>query len=150
MTLASLPKEQQLHRIEELVLDLMDSFEITAPPVPVELMLQQPMPNLWEKVDITQLSGSFLSIKEVFSPRMSLARLLVRHALVSPWGKDNELTFILKDEPLLNAFARTLLMPSFMIEMMSSSARNPSAMSLHFEVPTEDARLRVQELAMYQ
>jgi hypothetical protein len=40
-----------------------------------------------------------------------------------------------------------LVMPSTMVKALSSGARTPTAMSMHFEVPEEDARLRLDELA---
>ncbi len=142
-------RQADLRRLETYVAELMTAFEITNPPVPVETMLQNPMPEMWEQVDPTQLSGTFLSMRSQFSPRMSLARLLARHAAVSAWGKERELPTMLKDEELLRIFARMLLMPAAMVMALSNVARNQTMMSMHFEVPEDDARLRLQELASY-
>ena len=101
---------------------------------------------MWDGVDISQLSGSFLSIKERYSPRMSLARLLVRHVASSEWGRDRNLFELLKDADNLQAFARMLIMPASMVMSMSMDARNPATMSLHFEVPEDDARVRLDEM----
>ncbi|MFN8375801.1 MAG: hypothetical protein U0694_23385 [Anaerolineae bacterium] len=142
-------KQEEFRRLEDCTAELMIAFEITAPPVPIETMLQNPLPNMWDQVDATQLSGTFLSIKTQYSPRMSLARLLTRHVAASPWGKEHNLTYMLKDDELLRVFARMLLMPSPMVKNLTSGARNPTTMSMHFEVPEDDARLRLQELALY-
>lgn len=142
-------RQDELRKLEACVAELMTAFEITVPPVPIETMLQNPMPNMWEQVDATQLSGTFLSMKTQYSPRMSLARLLARHVAVSSWGKERNLSYILKDEELLRIFARMMLMPANMVMILTSGARNPTTMSMHFEVPEEDARFRLQELALY-
>jgi hypothetical protein len=142
-------KQEQFKQLETIATELIGAFTIAAPPVPVESMLQKPLPEMWETVDITQLSGTFLSIRDHYSPRMSLARLLARHAAVSAWGKQRGLPALLRDEDLLRAFARMLVMPAEMVNNLTSGARNAQAMSMHFEVPVDDARLRLQELALY-
>ena len=134
-------------RLEEIAQELCDIFEVYAPPVPIELMLRRPLPDMWEEVDVTQLSGSFLSVKERFSPRMSLARLLVRHIARSEWGAQHNLSNILSDEDETNTFARMLLMPREMVNGLTDSMRNPKTMSIHFEVPESDAEERLLELA---
>jgi hypothetical protein len=142
-------RQDDLRKLEACVTELMTTFEIYSPPVPVETMLQNPMPNMWEQVDPTQLSGTFLSMRSQYSPRMSLARLLARHVAVSAWGKERNLYPVLKDDEMLRIFARMLLMPESMVKSLSSGARNQTTMSMHFEVPDDDARLRLQELASY-
>lgn len=138
-----------LKQLEAITAELLEAFEISAPPVPIESMLQRPRAGMWEEVDINQLSGSFLSIKEQFSPRMSLARLLVRHIASSPWGRERGLMRLLKSDELIRTFARMLVMPHDMVVALSGGARNPMTMSMHFEVPEEDARVRLQELSTY-
>lgn len=136
-----------LQKLEKITTELLAVFEISSPPVPIESMLQHPKPQMWETLDITQLSGTFLTIKERYSPRMSLARLLARHAAASVWGKEHGLYDVLQEEPQhLNAFARMLLMPAEMVQELRSGAFNPTTMSMVFEIPEEDARLRLQDL----
>jgi len=132
--------------LEDITRELCRIFEVYAPPVPIELMLQKPSEGLWEKVDVAQLSGSFLSIKERYSPRMSLARLLARHIAGSEWGAERKLNSMVEDNEQINTFARILTMPEDMVLRMARSARNPKTMSLHFEVPEEDARQRLLDL----
>lgn len=143
-------KADLLRQLEAHTAELLAAFGITAPPVPVETMLQKPLPGMWDEVDVAQLSGTFLSLRTQYSPRMSMARLLARHVAVCPWGKERDLLPVLKNDELLRAFARMLLMPASLIERLSSGARNPTIMSIHFEVPEDDARQRLQELASYQ
>lgn len=134
-------------RLEDIAQELCDSFEVYAPPVPIELMLRSPKADMWEEVDVSQLSGSFMSIKERHSPRMSLARLLVRHIVSSDWGNQHDLTDIANDTELTNSFARMILMPREMVNGLTSSMRNPKTMSTHFEVPESDAEERLLEMA---
>jgi hypothetical protein len=138
-----------INKLESIASKVIETFDIKSPPIPIESMLQHPKPDMWQEVDIAKLSGGFLSIKEIYSPRMSLARLLARHIATSEWGKAHELREILKDEAQIYAFARMLIMPMEMVKALSSGARAPTIMSFHFEVPEEDARLRLAELAHY-
>lgn len=133
-------------QLETIASELITTFEIISPPIPIESMLQHPKPDMWEEVDITKLSGGFLSIKETYSPRMSLARLLARHIVSSDWGKERGMFAMIRTDEDLHAFARMLIMPQAMVKALSSGARTPTTMSLHFEVPEEDARLRLNEL----
>lgn len=133
--------------LENLTQEICDVFEVYAPPVPIEVMLQRPEENMWEEVDVTQLSGSFMSIKERYSPRMSVARLLVRHIVLSDWGQQHDISHILDDDEVVNRFARMLLMPKEMVLGLTNSMRNPKTMSTHFEAPESDAQLRLLELS---
>lgn len=133
-------------QLEDLTTRILEMFDVYAPPVPIELMLQKPLPGLWEKIDITQLSGSFLSVKERFSPRMSLARLLARHIAASEWGQQQGLLGLLHDSDAIQAFARMLIMPREMIMGLTASSRNPAYISTYFEAPQEDASQRLIEL----
>jgi len=136
-----------IQRLEEIARELLEAFEIHTPPVPIESMLQRPKEGMWEEVDINQLSGTFLSIKDQFSPRMSLARLLARHVAGSDWGKARGVLEILRRvEENIRAFARMIVMPADIVRGLSSGARNPTIMSLQFEVPEDDARQRLDEL----
>lgn len=133
-------------KLESIATEVIRAFRISAPPIPIESMLRRPVNQMWEELDITQLSGGFLNIKDRYSPRMSLARLLARHIANSAWGRERGLASLLQSEELIQAFARMLIMPSEMVESLTVSMRNPSTMGLHFEVPEEDALIRLQEL----
>ncbi len=135
-----------LKKLDMIASELIDTFDIKAPPIPIESMLQHPMTDMWEEVDISKLSGGFLSIKEIYSPRMSLARLLARHVVNSTWGKARAMPDLVANEEEYHILARMLIMPHKMVSALSSGARNPTAMSFHFEVPEEDARQRLVEL----
>jgi hypothetical protein len=135
--------------LELVASEVIETFDIKAPPVPIESMLQHPEPGMWEEVDIARLSIGFLSIKDAYSPRMSLTRLLARHIINSQWGQARKMQDVVKSDADIHAFARMLIMPMAMVRALSSSARNPTTMSFHFEVPEDDARLRLIELSAY-
>ncbi len=137
----------QIERLEAIAQEILDIFEVYAPPVPIELMLQHPRREMWEEVDPAQLSGSFLSLKDRYSPRMSLTRLLVRHIASSAWGHEVGLFDIVQNNiDHLNRFARMLIMPRDMVLGLPASNRNPTIMSNYFEVPPDDAEKRLTEL----
>ncbi|MEO1442610.1 MAG: hypothetical protein AAFV33_19565, partial [Chloroflexota bacterium] len=95
------------------------------------------------------LSGSFLRMDDQYSPRMSMARLLARHVVYSAWGADHNVGHLKEDTDGIRAFARMIIMPQTMVQELSTGARTPTTMRLHFEVPEDDARKRLEELALY-
>ena len=135
-----------LDKLEAIAAELIAEFDVNYAPVPIETILQNPKDGMWEKVDITQHSGSFLSLKNPYSPRMSIARLLARHAASCPWGRERDLFTLLREGDNLKLFARMLVMPKPLVEKVSTAARNPTTMSLQFEVPEDDIRIRLDEI----
>ncbi|MFZ4813577.1 MAG: hypothetical protein ACOYL5_03500 [Phototrophicaceae bacterium] len=133
--------------MEYLVEDLLTVFDVQTPPIPVESMLQRPREGMWEEMDITQISGNFISVKDIYSPRMSLSRLLARHVASSRWGYARGLYELLSDVEAIHTFGRMLVMPRQMVMSLAAGARTPTAMSVHFEVPEDDARQRLQDIA---
>lgn len=137
-------------KLEDITRDMLEAFEIFAPPVPVETMLQKPREGFWEHVDITKLSGSFMSIKHRYSPRMSMARLLARHIVGSDWGKERGLLTLIQEEDdageFIKTFARIIIMPADMVMRVRRGSRTPAVLSMQFEVPEEDAEQRLLEL----
>lgn len=133
-------------KLEASADQIIAAFGIKAPPVPIELMLQKPVNDMWEEVDLMQLSGTFMSMRDRYSPRMSLARLLARHIAGSSWGQERSLLEALEDQEGVAAFARMLIMPRSLMQNYTSGDLNPTLVSFQFEVPEEDARLRLQEI----
>ncbi len=134
--------------LENIANELIKVYDIRSAPVPVESMLQHPLDDMWDEIDISKLSGSFINVKDYYSPRMSLARLLVRHIVSSPWGKDRNLSDVRKDEESMRAFARMLMMPSQMVMALSPSAWTAERLSIYFEVPLDDAETRLRDLGI--
>jgi hypothetical protein len=135
-----------LKRLEQIANALIKAFEIQAPPVPVETMLQKPRAGMWQDVNVSQLTGSFLSIRDKYSPRMSVARLLARHVMTSAWGQEQDIPALIGgDEEMLRAFARMIIMPDELMRGMSAASRNPVAMGMYFEVPEDEAEHRLRE-----
>jgi len=132
--------------LERAVNDLLAAFEVNAPPIPVEVMLQRPKPDMWQRVNLSELSAAFVNVRERYSPRMSIARLLVRYVCRSEWGAVRQLAQFQGDEQAVRIFARTLLMPRSLLEILPESNRNPVTVSYRFEVPEDEARVRLIEL----
>lgn len=138
-----------LHKLDLVVKELLTLYSISAPPIPIESMLQHPHPNMWNEVDLKDLSSSFLNISTPFSPRISLARFLAKTIAKSPWGEERGLPEIVHDDQSIYRFARAIIMPAEMVLEINDDARTADLISLHFEVPLDDARLRLEELAGY-
>lgn len=136
----------QLKQLELVASELVKAFDVKAAPVPVESMLQKPLPGMWGEINVSQLTGSFLSIRDPYSPRISMARLLARHVINSDWGTQRKLAEVIGNDEDVRAFARMLIMPKELVESLASGARNPVAMSMIFEVPEEDAQKRLMQM----
>ncbi len=138
-----------LAELETVAQQLIDLYDVQAPPIPVESMLQKPKLDMWQEMDITQISGGFLRVDDTYSPRMSMARLLARHVVFSDWGKSHGIADIAKNTEQIHAFARMLVMPRSLVDELSAGAKSPPTMRLHFEVPEEEAQQRLKELTRY-
>ena len=132
--------------MERATADLIVAFDVIAPPIPVEIMLQRPKIGMWQQVNLSELSAAFINVRERYSPRMSIARLLVRYICRSAWGTNHNLVQFQTDDAAIRLFARILMMPSSMIAALGDGLRNPISISNRFEVPEEDAQLRLIEL----
>ena len=136
-------------KLEQVVRELIELYGVTAPPIPIERMLQHPHPDMWTDVDMEDFSSSFINIKTPFSPRISLARFLARQIAKSDWGSKRDLKELDGDDDAIYRFARMIIMPVDLVMELNAESRTPQLISLHFEVPEEDARLRLQDLAAY-
>lgn len=135
-------------QLEKIANSLIQLYDIQGPPVPIESMLQRPLDDMWEELDISKLSGGFINVTDHYAPRMSLARLLARQVAGSDWGIERGLDAVGRDEDKIRAFARMLIMPSTLVTALSDIARTPEWLSIHFEVPADDALTRLQELGL--
>ncbi len=136
-----------IQKLEQVVRELIELYGVSAPPIPIERMLQHPHPDMWIDVDMDDFSSSFLNVKTPFSPRISLARFLARQIAKSDWGAKRGLKEMDGDDDAIYRFARIIVMPVDLVMELNAVSRTPQLVSLHFEVPEEDARLRLQDLA---
>jgi hypothetical protein len=132
--------------LERAVADLMAAFDVSEPLVPVEIMLQRPKAGMWKELNLSELSTAFINIKQRYSPRMSVSRLLARLICRCDWGIQRGLGDLITNDDALRAFARVIMMPRPMIEALPAANRTPISVSMRFEVPEDDARLRLEEL----
>ncbi len=135
--------------LEKIASELIELFEVEAPPIPVEFMLQHPFPDMWEEVDISLASGSFMILDDPYRPRMSLARMLAKEVFTCNWGIERGLLPHQNDKPMISAMARSLTMPKRMVMALAPSARVPELMSDYFEVPKKEAARRLDEIRSY-
>ncbi|MCU0496597.1 MAG: hypothetical protein MUF87_04500 [Anaerolineae bacterium] len=133
-------------QLESIANELMKEFDIKVAPVPVESMLRDPKPGMWSSMNLNQLTGSFFSIRDQYSPRMSMARLIARLLINTEWGQQRELSKLITDEDSLRAFARMVIMPKSLLQTLSSGAKNAVTIRMNFEVPEEDAQQRLLEI----
>ena len=77
------------------------------------------------------------------------ARFLARQIVKSAWGQQRGLDGMDNDDESIHRFARMIAMPVDLVMEINAESRTPQLISLHFEVPEEDARLRLGELAAY-
>jgi hypothetical protein len=133
---------------ESAVNDLLAAFDIERPPVPVELILQRPKPGMWREINLSELSISFLDVRQRYSPRMSVARLLARNMCRCEWGAARGLAAFADSDEDTRMLARTLMVPLKLILDLSLGSRIAVAISARFEVPEEDARQRLIELGL--
>jgi hypothetical protein len=135
-----------VHGIEMIVNEIITIYDISTPPVPVELMLQRPLANTWDAANPNELSNSSTLRGSRHALRVSVARLLARHICTSLWGTERRLHEIMDDGELLRVFARALLMPRAMLEALSPAVRTPPIIAMRFQVPEDDAQLRLHDL----
>ena len=138
--------EDQLPVIEAAIDELMAAFDVSDPPIPIEIMLQRPKAGMWKEVNLSELSTAFINVKQRYSPRMSVARLLARLACRSEWGDRHNLGTVGSTDEGLRALARAVLMPRSMLDRLAPASRTPMAVSMRFEVPEDDARQRLIDL----
>jgi hypothetical protein len=139
---------ETLALFERAVTDLLSAFDVVRPPVPLELMLQRPRPTMWREVNLSELSISFISVDQPFSPRMSIARLLARHVCRCAWGAERGLARYADDDEALRALARAIVLPRAMLEELPDAQRTLPNISARFEMPEKDVSLRLSELGL--
>src|SRR5262249_39592594 len=132
--MAQLPPEVA-ETLENAVKDLVLAFEITVPPIPVELMLQRPKAGMWKEVNVSELSTSFINVRQRYSPRMSVGRLLARSICRSEWGDNHKLKGYTENDEMIRALARAILVPKSMLDLIPPASRSTMAVSMRFEVP---------------
>jgi hypothetical protein len=135
-----------LIRVERVMAELLDTYGVYAPPVPIEAILQRPRPGMWEIVDFSELSGTFFAMKDPHGPRLALARLLVRLLVSTPWGMERGLGELEGRPTAVYAAARALLMPRPMLMALPAASLVPGTISILYEVPETEVERRLVEI----
>jgi hypothetical protein len=145
--ISAIPPETHA-RINRLVNALLERYQVIAPPVPVDHMLNQPLDDLWE-AQPDQISFILGHGIYRYAPRLAEARLLYRVLSDSPIAREAGL-----DAPwpttrrAIKYFARCLLMPEEWIRALPQPDRTPDAVSEIFQVTSYDAIIRLAELGL--
>jgi hypothetical protein len=146
-TTSAIPPETRA-RINRLVNALLERYQVSAPPVPIEDMLNHPLDGLWE-AQSDQISFILGHGLYRYAPRLAEARLLYRVMSESPTAHEGGL-----DTPwpvsrrVIKYFARCLLMPEDWIRALPQPDRTPDAVSEIFQVTSYDAIIRLAELGL--
>jgi len=144
---SAIPPETRA-RINRLATTLLERYQITAPPVPIERILRQPLDDLWE-AHPSQISFILGHGIYRYAPRLAEARLLYRMladnsaareaGLDTPWPVSRR---------AIKYFARCLLMPEGWIRALPEPDRTPDIASEIFQVTTYDVIIRLAELGL--
>jgi len=142
--------DEILALIDKGVDDILTAFDVDTPPVPVELMLQRPREGLWQEIDLSEMSATFLNLRDRYAPRMSAVRLLARSVIRSEWGQARGLAQLGEENPdNVNLLARAIIIPRQLLDVMGDDITlDKTTVSLHFEVPEADAELRLADLGI--
>ncbi|HLA42040.1 MAG TPA: hypothetical protein VJZ27_01310 [Aggregatilineales bacterium] len=132
--------------IDPVVNEILNIFDVTRAPVPVELMLQRPREGTWPQVDIAEMSVSFLNLHDRYAPRMSTVRLLARNIARCAWGQERGLKVLFEDFEYINLFARAIIMPRRLLEIVVDEDFDKITLSGRFEMPEEDTQARLLDL----
>ena len=144
---SAIPPETRA-RINRLVNTLLERYQVTAPPVPIERMLKQPIGDLWE-AHPSQISFILGHGIYRYAPRLAEARLLYRMLSDSPIVREAGLDTPWPVSPrVIKYFARCLLMPEDWIRALPPSDRTPDVVSEIFQVTSYDAIIRLAELGL--
>lgn len=131
-------------QLEQAADDFIMDYGITNGPIPVDDLLNKPLPGMWEKVDLSQLTLSFSVRGDRYAPRVSIAKLLVRQLINSPWGAQHNLPELIgQDNDQILKFTRMLLMPRVLLDKIPHARWHPVEIASDFLVPEDDAEARL-------
>ena len=135
-------------RIHLLAQRLLEHYQVTAPPVPVDDMLRHPVLDLWDS-NPEQVSSIIGHGLYRYAPRSAAARLLYRYisdsAAARAAGFDAPWPAARRE---VKYFARCLLMPEDWIRAVPEVDRTPDTISEQFQVTPFDALIRLAELGL--
>lgn len=136
-------------QIEKLANDLLARYQVTAPPVPIENILRDPLLDLWD-IDPSQMSSSFGHGIFRYAPRLAQARLLFRAIADSQAARAAGLNAPGPSSSReVKYFARCLLLPENWIKQLPANELSVEAISEKFQVPPFDVIVRLGELGLH-
>lgn len=145
MPVQSLTRERRLE-LDEAAIEFLKLHAVTQPPVPVEDILLHPAGDMWEP-DLSDLSLQSFDVRERYSARPTIARLVARYVGQSDWARQRGLAGkdgFTPDEA--RYFGAALLMPGRWLNELHAAERDPASVRIRFQVPLRDATQRLAEL----
>ena len=127
------PTSAEIQRLDALAQKILDTYNLSHPPVPIETILQHPPTDLLPAVDITDLSLVFGMGEHRYEYRVAIARLLYRE-LCRHKNEPNEALPYTNDAA--RYFAAALLIPAeWALKYIRRPLVNLQQISETFQVP---------------
>jgi hypothetical protein len=127
---------------------LLQYYNVTGPPTPIEQIVKNPPPGLG-KLDLDKISNVTEHGMYNYAPRLAMARLLCREITHNEITKER---FGVDVSPATYAdikfFARCLLMPSRWVYELSRKGLSIEQISTHLQVPSYALVTRLVELGL--
>ncbi|MBL8147252.1 MAG: hypothetical protein JNL34_12785 [Anaerolineae bacterium] len=125
---------------------LLAAYGIYSPPVPIEAILQRPQPDMWDTIDLSELSGTFFAAGDPYRPRLALTHLLVRLLTGTEWGAQRGLNGLNSSREQVESLARAILMPRAWLARLPATSLTAAAISPIYQVPAAEVVIRLREL----
>jgi hypothetical protein len=144
---------EQFRCMEYATLRVLEAYEIDSPPILIERMLQIPIPALSQPLLFHLIAQPMIDgvVKPHYTPKVYLAQLLAVQIGTSDWGRESlrvRREWVL-DPVCREKFGRILMMPAHMMHLFSANEPTDEDLHLMFDVPVDQAALRLGELALY-
>ncbi len=127
---------------------LLRYYDVHAPPVPIERMLQKPPTGI--SIDFNQISFIMEHGLYRYEPRMAMARLLYREIAHSLTAQEalgvRAPQFVSPAE--VKFFARCLLMPPGWLKVLAEQGLSLEQISGQLQVPSDAVIIRLTELGL--
>lgn len=135
--------------VESVAHQLLSAYGIQTPPVPLEAILQHPLPDMCHRIDLAVLPDTFFAQDDPYRPRQALAHLLVCLLADSEWGSQHGLAGVASSADKVNQLARAILMPRDWLSQLPPAALEPGVLGALYQVPVAEAIIRLQELDVF-
>ena len=134
--------------LERTATELVTEYGIKLAPVPLESILQHPLPNMWQTVNLNTSRPVLQAVQVPFGTRMTLAQLLARLLIESPWGEQRGLATLRGQSAAVHTFGRAILIPRILMMALPAEVMHAQMISRLYEAPVSEAATRLSELGV--